>query len=151
MDAKHPEYAFGPFRVDPVHRILRRDGEIVAIPPKPFSLLLLLIEHRGKVLSKDQLIEMLWCGTVGTEANLSVNIATLRKILGEKPRDHRCIVTVPQQGYSFVADVRECDGAAPQDAEPIIRSSRCCPFAPSVSRRGRTISDRASPTPSPPA
>ena len=130
--------------------------------PSPFrpsrsALLLLLIEHRGKVLSKDQLIELLWSGTVGTEANLSVNIATLRKILGEKPRDHRYIVTVPQQGYSFVADVRVNDGAdaAPCGSRaPRLRSSdslRCCRSAPSASRRGRTISARVFPTPSPAA
>lgn len=133
MPATQPEYQFGPFRVDPVHRMLWRGDEVVAIPPKPLALLLLLIEHRGKVLSKDQLIELLWCGTVGTEANLSVNIATLRKILGEKPRDHQYIVTIPQQGYSFVAEVRLHDdaGTAPADPEPqtpIIRQLAVLPF-----------------------
>ncbi len=116
MVAAHSYYEFGPFRVDPTHRMLWRNGYVVAIPPKPLGLLLLLIEHRGEALSKDRIIELLWSGTVGTEANLSVNIATLRKILGEKPRDHRYIVTVPQQGYSFVADVRVSDG---DDTSPL--------------------------------
>jgi DNA-binding winged helix-turn-helix (wHTH) protein/tetratricopeptide (TPR) repeat protein len=133
MPAAQLEYEFGPFRVDPVHRMLWRGHDAVAIPPKPLALLLLLIEHRGKVLSKDQIIELLWEGAFGTEANLSVNIATLRKILGEKPRDHRYIVTLPQQGYSFVADVRVNAGAeaAPADPEPaglVIRQLAVLPF-----------------------
>jgi DNA-binding winged helix-turn-helix (wHTH) protein len=133
MPAAQLEYLFGPFRVDPVHRMLWRGDDVIAIPPKPLALLLLLIEHRGKVLSKDQIIEMLWSDAVGTEANLSVNIATLRKILGEKPRDHSYIVTLPQQGYSFVAEVRVNTGEQPAsaDSEPaalVIRQLAVLPF-----------------------
>ena len=136
MESERLHYAFGRFRLDPDRRILWRDGQPVAIPPKPLRLLIVLIEHRGKLLTKDQLIEMVWSDTIGTEANLSVNIASLRRILGEKPRDHRYIVTVPQRGYSFVADVRLTDhdgGISPPkppapETIPRIRQVAVLPF-----------------------
>lgn len=100
-------YEFDGFRVDPVRRRLLRDGEPVPITPKAFSILLILIENRGDVVEKDDIIQKVWPDTFVTEANLTQNISSLRKALGERANDARYIVTVPGRGYSFVGDVVE--------------------------------------------
>jgi DNA-binding winged helix-turn-helix (wHTH) protein/TolB-like protein len=100
-------YEFGGFRVDPVRRRLLRGQEQVPLTPKAFSILLVLLERRGQVVDKEELIQTVWPDTYVTEANLTQNISSLRKALGERANDHRYVVTVPGRGYSFVADVIE--------------------------------------------
>ncbi|MCI0391746.1 MAG: tetratricopeptide repeat protein [Acidobacteria bacterium] len=70
-------------------------------------MLLVLVEARGQVLDKDELMRRIWPDTIVEESNITVYISTLRKELGENPREHRYIVTVPGRGYSFVAEVKE--------------------------------------------
>jgi TolB-like protein/DNA-binding winged helix-turn-helix (wHTH) protein/cytochrome c-type biogenesis protein CcmH/NrfG len=100
-------YEFGVFRVDAEKRLLWRDGTTVALVPKAFDLLLVLVRGHGQVLTKDELMTSVWRDTVVEENSLNVNVSTLRKLLGEKPHEHRFIVTVPGIGYKFVADVEE--------------------------------------------
>ena len=102
-------YEFDAFRVDPVRRLLLRDGEPVSITPKALSILLILIERAGEVVEKSDLIDRVWPGAFVTEANLTQNVFSLRKCLGEKANDNRYIVTVPGQGYSFAGDLRRID------------------------------------------
>lgn len=103
-------YEFGPFRVDTRKRLLFRDGEVVPITPKAFDILLTLIERNGEVLSKDDLMNAVWSETVVEENNLTRNISSLRKALGEKPDEHRSVVTIPGRGYRFVAEVKALIG-----------------------------------------
>ena len=98
-------YAFESFRLDPEKRQLLDGAEPVALSSKAFEILSVLLENRGKVLTKDDLMRRVWPDTIVEEANLSVNISQLRKALGESPSEHRYIVTVPGVGYQFVADV----------------------------------------------
>lgn len=100
-------YAFGPFRLDPVNRLLERDGRQVQLSPKSYETLFVLVRSGGKVLSKDELLQAIWPDVVVEEANLAVNISTLRKALGESPGEHKYIVTIPGRGYQFVAEVSE--------------------------------------------
>jgi DNA-binding winged helix-turn-helix (wHTH) protein/tetratricopeptide (TPR) repeat protein len=100
-------YEFDGFRLDPVRRRLLRAGHPVPLTPKAFSILLALIEKRGEVMEKEELIQKVWPDSYVTEANLTQNISSLRKALGERANDHRYVVTVPGRGYSFVADVVE--------------------------------------------
>ncbi len=72
-----------------------RDGEPLALAPKALETLLALIEHRGRVLTKDELLQRIWGDTVVEEGGLTRNISVLRKALGETPDDHQYIVTVP--------------------------------------------------------
>ncbi len=111
-------YEFGPFRADLGRQVLLFEGEPVHLPPKTFALLAALLEQHGGLVRKEDLIAALWPDTVGTEANLSVNVAALRKVLGEKPKEHRYIVTIPQRGYSFVAKVKKV-GTATDAGAPI--------------------------------
>ena len=96
-------FEFGPYRIDTVNRQLMRDGEVVPLKAKAVDTLLLLIENRGDVLEKDDLMKSLWPDSFVEEANLTQNIYTLRKALGNA--DY--IKTVPRRGYRFVAEVKE--------------------------------------------
>ncbi len=99
-------YQFGDFRIDADKRLLlTRDGHRVPLTPKAFDTLLYLVEHRGMLLEKDELLRAVWADTVVEENNLNQHISTLRRVLGEKRDEHHYIVTVPGRGYRFVADV----------------------------------------------
>ena len=101
-----PFYEFGPFSVDAGKRLLLRNGDQVPLAPKVLETLLVLIENRERVLSKDELLNQVWGDTIVEEGGLTRNISVLRKALGEKPEDHQYVVTVPARGYQFVAEVR---------------------------------------------
>ena len=100
-------YEFGHFRLDAAEHVLRRDGEAVAVPPKAFALLLVLVERHGHLLEKEELLKLTWPDTFVEEANLSYNISLLRKALGDGEDGQRFIETVPKRGYRFVGKVRE--------------------------------------------
>jgi TolB-like protein/DNA-binding winged helix-turn-helix (wHTH) protein/Tfp pilus assembly protein PilF len=107
-------YEFGPFRLDPAERKLLRGNEIVALTPKAFDTLHLLVRNSGHLLEKDELIGMLWPDTFVEEGSLSNNIFLLRKALGEDPP---FIETVPRRGYRFVGAVLQFPRAAPTHLE----------------------------------
>lgn len=109
-----PLYEFGPFRVDTVNHVLLRDGETVPLKPKVFDTLLVLVENRGRVLDKDELMSRLWPDTIVEEANLTQNIYLLRKVLGEEPQGETYIETMPKRGYRFVANVCEIEAELPE-------------------------------------
>jgi DNA-binding winged helix-turn-helix (wHTH) protein/Tfp pilus assembly protein PilF len=111
-------YEFGPFAVDVGRRLLLRSGEPVQLSPKVLETLLALIEHRERVLSKDELLRLVWGDTIVEEGGLARNISLLRKVLGEKPEDHHYIVTVPARGYRFVAEVRTLPPAGASSNTP---------------------------------
>ncbi len=100
-------YKFGPFRVDADRGLLLRGDEPVPLTTKCFETLLVLIQHREETVSKDVLMKAVWPDTFVEESNLTQHISMLRKALGESPQDRLYVVTVPGQGYRFVADVRE--------------------------------------------
>lgn len=108
-----PCYAFGPFVLDPKARVLRRNGESVPLAGKTLDTLILLLENRGLLVDKDELLSRIWAGSVVEEANLTQAIFTVRKILGDNPKDHRYIATVAGRGYQFVAPVTEVPAEAP--------------------------------------
>jgi TolB-like protein/DNA-binding winged helix-turn-helix (wHTH) protein/tetratricopeptide (TPR) repeat protein len=98
-------FEFGTFRLVPEERLFLQDGEEIAVPPKAFDLLVLLVENHGHLVTKDELMRQIWPDSFVEEANLSVKMSALRRILGESPQDQRYIQTVPRKGYRFVADV----------------------------------------------
>jgi TolB-like protein/DNA-binding winged helix-turn-helix (wHTH) protein/Tfp pilus assembly protein PilF len=107
-------YEFGPFRLDPAERKLLRGSEIVALTPKTFDTLHLLVRNSGHLLEKDEFIRALWPDSFVEEGSLSNNIFLLRKALGEDPA---FIETVPRRGYRFIGAVRQFPGAAPPRVE----------------------------------
>ena len=98
-------YEFGPFRLDSLKRQLLRANEPVPLTPKAIETLIVLVENRDRVVSKDDLMKALWPDSFVEESNLSQNIFTLRKALGEQGKAF--ILTVPGQGYQFTELVRE--------------------------------------------
>jgi len=99
-------YAFGPFLLDTRERRLLRDGEVVPLTLKAFDLLQILVENRGHLLHKEELLRRVWPDAIVEENNLTVTISALRKALDEGPTDRQYIETVPRRGYRFVADFR---------------------------------------------
>jgi DNA-binding winged helix-turn-helix (wHTH) protein len=95
-------YRFASFLLDPEQRTLLRDGTPVSITPKVFDLLLALVENAGRLVTKQELLARVWPDTFVEEANLSVHVSVLRKVLGDET-----IETVPKSGYRFVAPVVE--------------------------------------------
>jgi Tol biopolymer transport system component/DNA-binding winged helix-turn-helix (wHTH) protein len=93
--------------LDSQRRLLLKDGKPLALKPKAFDLLLVLVEYRGQMVEKDDLMSLVWQDQIVEENNLTVHMSALRKVLGERKGDHRFIVTVPGHGYRFVGDVRE--------------------------------------------
>lgn len=121
----HPRYFFGPFLLDPTEKVLLRKGEPLALPPKALETLLALVEHRGHVIEKGQLLERVWPNTFVEEATLTQNIFTLRKALGDSPNGHEYIETIPRRGYRFVAPVRMLDEPTAQtDAQPRLHPTK---------------------------
>ncbi|MGH9967743.1 MAG: winged helix-turn-helix domain-containing protein [Pyrinomonadaceae bacterium] len=100
-------YEFGPFHLDPVKRLLSRDGESLPLTQKAFDTLLVLVQNSERVVDKDQLMRVVWPDTIVEENNLTQSISALRKALGESRKDHKYIVTIQGRGYRFVAGVRE--------------------------------------------
>jgi DNA-binding winged helix-turn-helix (wHTH) protein len=99
------QYNFGLFHLDADQHLLTGNGQAIALPPKCFDLLSLLVNSPGRLLEKDELIRALWPETFVEEANLSNLIALLRKALGDSPAAAQYIRTVPKLGYRFVAPV----------------------------------------------
>ena len=106
QQTKHA-YQFGPFQLVPEERLLLRNGGAVALSPKDMDLLLVLVESRGRLLQKDELMKHLWPESFVEEANLSHHVFRLRKALNDHGDEVIYIETVPKHGYRFVAPVRE--------------------------------------------
>ena len=96
-ESRRGPYRFGRVEVFPDAREARVDGLHAPLGARAFDLLVALIEHRDRVMPKRELLDLVWPGLVVEEANLQVQISTLRKQLGPQS-----IVTVPGLGYRFV-------------------------------------------------
>ena len=111
-------YEFGPFRLDVAeHRLLEGDLRI-ALKPKVFETLVLLVRNAGHLLSKQDLMTQLWPDTVVDETNLNKNVWLIRRALGGSGDSAEYIETVPRIGYRFVASVRRAEPDGPPSAEP---------------------------------
>ena len=101
-------YEFGKFVLDPQERVLLSDGKSIHLTDKVFDTLLLLIQHNGRLLTKDEMMTTLWEESFVEEGNLTKNISRLRKILNTDGVE--LIETLPKRGYRFQADIRAVDG-----------------------------------------
>lgn len=105
-------FEFGPFSLDAAEHTLRRDGQTVPLRPKVFDILLALIERRGRLVGKDELIKSVWPEQHVEEGNLNKTVSLLRLALGEGRDGGMYIETVPKRGYRFVAPVKTKESGA---------------------------------------
>jgi len=110
-------YEFGPFRLDPGSRALWRGADLVRLTPKAFDTLLVLVERRGEIVGRAEIVRAVWPDCFVAEGNLNSNIFMLRCALGEARTDRQFVATIPRRGYRFVAEVRETSGAAMRGGE----------------------------------
>jgi TolB-like protein/DNA-binding winged helix-turn-helix (wHTH) protein/tetratricopeptide (TPR) repeat protein len=105
-------FRFGDFEINVARQELRRAGATVHIEPQVFDLLVHLIRHRDRIVSKDELIDVIWQGRIVSEATLSSRISAARRALGDSGNDQSFIRTLHKRGFRFVGDVDE-DNSAP--------------------------------------
>ncbi len=125
---------FGPFRVNRGEAVLTRDGAPVSLSPKVFEMLAYLASNPGRLIEKEELLRALWPDSFVEEANLTVNIATLRRALGTQPGGESWIETVPKRGYRFVGTVTIARPAVleipvPAVEKPTLPRRRIAPIA----------------------
>jgi TolB-like protein/Tfp pilus assembly protein PilF len=113
-----PRLAFGPFVLNPESGMLLRHGLPVPVGYRAVLLLRALLEHAGEVVTKSDLMDAAWQGAAVEESNLSVQIASLRKLLGPMPGGAEWIATVSRVGYRFAGKVESRDGASAEDLRP---------------------------------
>lgn len=100
-------YRFGEFTIDREQKVLVRNGSRLALAPKVFETLLILVDNCGRIVEKKELMQRLWPDTFVEESNLTFNIQQLRKALGDNARRPQYIETVARRGYRFIAEVNE--------------------------------------------
>jgi len=98
-------YEFGSFRLNPADHSLLSAGKPVPLTPKSFEILVMLVERKGSLVTKDELMKRIWPDSFVEEANLTVNVSALRKALGDTTEHQQYIETVPKLGYRFIAPV----------------------------------------------
>ena len=104
-------YEFGQFRLEAGGRLLFRDRERLALTPKAVELLIALVEARGRLMTREELLQKIWADAVVEEGTLTSHISLLRKALGD---EH--IETLPKRGYRFAGSVREVTDTPAQAA-----------------------------------
>ncbi len=128
MPAAPSVHDFGSFRLDTAERLLLRAGQHVSLTPKAFDLLVYLVDHAGRLATKQELMNALWPDTFVEESNLVFTVSALRKALGDGQDGEQFIQTVPTRGYRFVARVTPRRGSANlvdvRDAASFCQASR---------------------------
>jgi TolB-like protein len=101
------QYTFEDYVLDPERRELTRGPKAIAVGPQVFDLLLYLVRNRQHVVSKDQLLDVVWGGRIVSDSTLTSHINAARKAIGDSGQEQRLIRTVARKGFRFVGDVRE--------------------------------------------
>jgi DNA-binding winged helix-turn-helix (wHTH) protein len=120
--------SFAPFRLDPVNQCLWRGAdtehaERVLLAPKAFSVLSYLVNHAGRLVTHDELLDAVWSRSVVEPQTIKKHIVEVRTALGDRPKNSIFIETLPKRGYRFIAPVSETVAS-----EPIV-SGRAAPSA----------------------
>jgi len=106
---KSLSYDFGLFRFDVSLRVLTKAGEVISLGDKAAEVLLFLLHNAGNLVGKEDLMKEVWPDSFVEDSNLTQNIHTLRRVLGDDRVSARYIETVPRRGYRFVAEVRKSE------------------------------------------
>src|SRR5215510_864891 len=120
-------YVFGDYEVDTQRYELRHAGIPRALEPQVFNVLVYLVQHRDRMVPKEELLEQLWPQQYVSEAVLSQRLMLVRKAVGDSGSQQRVIKTVRRRGYRFVATVEERTGAPPSQSTPMSSVSTALP------------------------
>ncbi len=122
---------FGNAEIRPEERAVLVDGHPAPLGARAFDILAVLVEHRARVVSKNELLDLVWPGVIVEENNLAAQVSALRKVLGPQ-----VIATVPGRGYRFTAAVEAPAAAMPAEERPRAVSTIPMPAA-AAELRGR--------------
>lgn len=120
----HLLYRFGPYALDMAREELQRDGQMIHVMPKVFALLAYLIEHRDRLVAKEELLDAIWADTHVAEGSLTRTITNLRQVLGDEAGEPHFIQTVPRRGYRFVGAVDEVETTSGRSPYALIHEHR---------------------------
>src|SRR6266851_7947329 len=109
--AVHRKLRFGPFELSGRERALRRDGVVLPLGSRALDILIYLADRPGEVIAKQELIDHVWSDVTVEEGSLRVNVAAIRKALGDGQFGNRYIANVKGRGYSFVGTVVPLTGS----------------------------------------
>lgn len=104
---------FGPCEFDSVSHTLRRHGRVTPLSPRAFRFIEILLDRRPEVVSKTELLQLLWPGTFVSDGSLHNVVAEVRSAIGDTAEAPRFIRTVPRCGYGFHGDARPATDVAP--------------------------------------
>lgn len=104
-------FLFDDVRVEPHTFRAFKANQVISLEPKTLRLLLFLIENRGRLIEKEEILDAIWPGTHVTENALTREIGKLRKNLGDDPKAPKYIETVHTRGYRFIAELAETNGS----------------------------------------
>ncbi|HLZ79549.1 MAG TPA: winged helix-turn-helix domain-containing protein [Sphingomonas sp.] len=127
-------YRLGEFELDPGRFELRRAGSAVAVEPQVLSILLLLVDHRDRLVTKDEIIETIWKGRIVSDSAIASRIKSARHALLDDGHQQRMIRTIHGMGFRFVGPVESLPIPVRFDGPPF-RTGRRSP--PSRNRTGR--------------
>ncbi|MCM3903209.1 MAG: winged helix-turn-helix domain-containing protein [Pyrinomonadaceae bacterium] len=130
-------YEFDDFRVDTARRLLLQADRELTLTPRIFDALLYLVQHQGRVIPKEELMEAIWPNAFVEENNLPQSISALRRALGERRGENRYIVTVAGHGYRFAAPVKIVSIVSSANKEGSARAAKTVavlPFKPLVEK-----------------
>ena len=126
------QFMFGHYVLDPERRELSCDAEPIAVGPQVFDLLLYLVRHRERVVSKDEVLDAVWDGRIVSESTLTSHINAARKAVGDSGSKQELIRTIARNEFRFVGDVVEsAPGSTSADARTQAPSAPRLPPCPS--------------------
>jgi TolB-like protein/DNA-binding winged helix-turn-helix (wHTH) protein len=144
-------YRFGVFEADSRTGELRKQGRLIKLRGRPFDILILLLERRGDVISREELRQKLWAADTFVDFDHGLNSAVnrLREAIGDSAESPRFIETLPKRGYRFIAPIEVMPRRAPVAEVPTssppltpietpVAAPVVAPIAPSVAARRRT-------------
>lgn len=100
------QYTFGSYRLDPSRRELTREADMIALGPRVFDLLLYLVQHRERVVSKQELLHAVWGDRIVSESTMTSHVNAVRNAIGDSGSEQRLVRTVARKGFRFVGDVQ---------------------------------------------
>src|SRR5215831_9994653 len=103
--AESAQIHFPPFRLDAVNKTLWRDDTVLPLRPKPFAVLRYLLEHPGRLVTREELQTAVWSGTFVSESLLRGYVRDLRDVLDDDAESPHFIETIPRRGYRFLAPI----------------------------------------------